>query len=621
MPAEKTRSPAILAAVVGVFLVVACAALLGNRQVAIPEIQGSGHFSRFADEEVTTGGVVTAVVPTGFYLQDPRGDGDPGTSDGIFVFTGRDGEKPDTGDEIEVSGVVSEYVPGGSDTGNLSTTQLSRVSFEVLSSGSPLPDPSVIGAGGRIPPNVHIISESELPVDLSIREEADANPFNPNVDGIDFYESLESMRVTVQQAVAISAIRRINSSIGEVWVLPDNGANVAPGDARTGRGGIHLQPHPDNRGDQHPERVQIQFNRGLYPTDNPLITVGDRLGDVEGIMGYGFGNFEVYATESVDISASGLRPEITRLIGSVDAVTIATYNVLNLTPLSSSDAQRSSIARHIVHNMRAPDIIALQEIQDNNGTEGGAENSETDASVTLNTLTDAVAAAGGPRYESFDVAPAPNSSGGAPGGNIRNAYLYNPARVRLVSFTSLTPAVLTESKVSDPTAFTGSRDPLLATFEILGAEFTVICNHLSSRFGSTPLFGAFQPFVQAGEDNRESQTRALNEYVAGLLEHDANRRVIVLGDMNTFDFTRHLTQVLPGTSDEILHNLIPNADRDERYTYIFEGNSQVLDHIFVTPALLSGAEIDIVHVNVDFPRVDSRVASDHEPVVARLRVP
>ena len=152
---------------------------------------------------------------------------------------------------------------------------------------------------------------------------------------------------------------------------------------------------------------------------------------------------------------------------------------------------------------------------------------------------------------------------------------------------------------------------------------------LTSRFGSTPIFGGLQPFVQAGEDEREAQMGALNEVVDALIAAGRGNkthaskaaRVIVLGDLNTMEFTNDLTEVLPGTgSDRVLTNLIDSLTDDNVYTYNFEGNSQVLDHFLVSDALLDGAKLDIVHVNVDFPRVDDAFGSDHEPVVTLLNL-
>jgi predicted extracellular nuclease len=589
-------------------------------ELTISEVQGAGHVSPYVGSIVATGGIVTAIAFNGFYLQDPDGDGDANTSDGIFVFTD-DAPSVDVGDEVELTGVVLEFIPGGAETGNLSITQITSPETKVLSGSNSLPAPVIIGTGGRIPPAVDVISKSERPVNL----QEVPGVFNPDNNGIDFYESLEGMLVTIEDPVAVSATRTFSPFSSEMFTLTNNGANIEPGDARTARGGIELQPDPNNDGDQNPERVQIQFDPTISGGASvPAITVGDRLDNVTGVVGYNFGNFEINATQQVTFISSGLGRETTALSGAKKAVTVASYNVLNLSPLATDDNQRATLAAQIVNNLGTPDVIALQEIQDNNGT---VDDGTTDATETLQELVDAIADAGGPKYKFFDVAPEDGTSGGVPGGNIRNAFLYNSDRVKLVDFVSLSPDVLGGMGVSNPNAFDGTRDPLQATFKFRGKEFTVINNHLTSRFGSTPIFGGPQPFVQAGEDEREAQVGALNEVVNALLaagrgnQNNASKagRIVVLGDLNTFEFTNDLTEILPGTgANRVLTNLIGSLDDDNVYTFIFDGNSQVLDHVFVTDNLLPGAEIDIVHLNVDFPRVDDTVGSDHEPIVVRF---
>ncbi len=613
---ETTRNPRAcrtLALPLAAALTLCFGTAAGAQQtVSIPEIQGAGHVSPFDGVPVTTSGIVTAVAFNGYYVQDPLGDGDDATSDGLFVF--KTGSKPNVGDLVQLTDTITEFIPGGAGTGNLSTTQMSFPAITVLSSGQALPRPVVIGSGGRIPPNVDVISDDELPVNL----QDDPKRFDPARDGIDFYESLEGMLVTVEEPVAVSATRTFSPFSSELFTLPNDGAHIAPRDARTRRGGISLQPHPDNRGDQNPERVQIQFDGTLFPFPVPAIAVGDQLGDVTGVVGYSFGNFEVNAIAPFDVIPAGLKREITRLRGTRNRVTVASYNVLNLSPLPEDDAQRATLAAQIVNNLRSPDVIALQEIQDNSGE---IDDGTVDADATLQALADAIVTAGGPSYRFFDVAPADGSSGGVPGGNIRNAFLYNPHWVHLVTFRSLTPHELAWAGVGDPDAFAGTRDPLLAVFEFRGRRFTVINNHLTSRFGSTPVFGGPQPFVQAGEAEREAQMQALNDYVDFLLDEDDERAIVVLGDLNTFEFTNDLTDILPGTGAErVLSNLIDRLRDDNVYSFNFEGNSQVLDHLLVSDALRKGARLDIVHVNVDFPRVDDSVGSDHEPLVARLKV-
>lgn len=590
---------------------------------SIPAIQGAAHISPLLGERVTTEGVVIAVDGQGFFMQDPDGDRDDRTADGIFVFLA---SEPDVeiGQLVQVEGEVSEFIPGGVESGNLPTTQLIQPTVSVLSSGNSLPPPVVIGEGGRVPPAIDVIGSDEIdpPINLQLAADAADNIFNPGSDGIDFFESLEGMRVTVDAPVAVSAMRRFNASGSELFTLPSDGRLIDPPNSRTSRGAILLQPDPDNRGDQNPERVQIQLDPDFFPGEAPAVSVGDRLTDVTGVMGYSFGNFEVNATETFEVEPKGLEPERTRLEGNGRTLTVASYNVLNLSPDSSDVDQMATIAGHIADNMNGPDIVALQEIQDNSGE---LNDGVVDASETLQVLRSAIAAAGGPVYAFIDVAPLDGTSGGVPGGNIRNAFLYNPDRVDLILADSLTTDRLTELGVSDPTAFEGTRDPLIGVFRFNGNDMAVVNNHLTSRFGSSPIFGGPQPFLQAGEAAREAQLAVLNELAERMLDIDPNANIAVLGDLNTFQFTNGLTEILPG-DDQRLSNLIPpvgstrGIDRDNIYSFNFQGNAQVLDHVFVSDGLRRNAQLDIVHVNVDFPRLDDAIGSDHEPLVARLRL-
>ncbi|MEL6806977.1 MAG: choice-of-anchor I family protein, partial [Pseudomonadota bacterium] len=585
---------------------------------SIMNIQGAGHVSAFEGQTVRTTGVVTAVDFNGYYLQDPDGDGDDATSDAIFVFVGNGNAGGiAVGDEVQVRGTVSEFIPGGAGTGNLSTTQISDFGASnstVLSSGNALPDAVVIGAAGRTPPTEIVISDDELPVNL----QDDPGVFNPETDGIDFYESLEAMRVVVDNPVAISATNRFD----ETWVVADDGAGTTPG--LNGRGGLDINADADGFGDVNPERIQLQYDaffdllpEGFTP---PALTVGDDLSDVTGVVSYSFGNFEVLVTDAFDVEAASSNvAEVTEIAAGDRDLTVATYNVLNVTSNFDSgddddaDAdQIAALAAQIVDNLGSPDILALQEIQDNSGVNFNAEDGVLEADETLQAIVDAIAAAGGPQYTAVSaVVDVEGETGGVPGGNIRNAFLYNEDRVTAVNIQTLEVDELNAFGVTDPNAFDGTRDPLLGTFEFNGEEITLINNHFSSRFGSTPIFGGPQPFVQAGEDAREREASTINEVVDALLADNSEANVVVLGDLNTFEFTDELTEDLPGVGDEqVLTNL--SATADDSYTFNFQGNSQALDHIFVTEGLLEGAAVDVVHTNVDF----TNATSDHEPIVA-----
>jgi predicted extracellular nuclease len=551
-------------------------------------------FTITGDSVVTTG-IVTAVDSNGFYLQDPNGDGDIATSDALFVFTGSN-PGVSVGDELQVEGTVAEFFPGDTDTRNLPTTQISSPTITTLSSGNTLPAAVIIGSGGRVPPTENIDNDA-------------FSSFDPTTDGIDFFESLEAMRVTAQNAVAIAPTNRF----GEIFTVVDNGTNAT---GISDRGTLNISPD-----DFNPEKVQIDEDSGVFDFDFPTVDVGDSLGNVTGVVSYSFGNFEIIPTEDFtsNITAANLQPEVSSLTGSSDQLTVASYNLLNLDPNDSdgdtdiANGRFDTIASQVINNLNSPDIIGLQEVQDNSGS---IDEGTVAANQTLQTLIDAIAAAGGPTYELIDnTFITDGASGGQPGGNIRTAFLYNPDRVDLVE-GSVQPI----GDQSSGSAFEGARLPLVADFEFNAQEVTVVTNHFSSKGGSAPILGIEQPFDQRQEDTsvngsldeRQAQANAVQEFVTETLNADPNANLVVLGDFNEFEFVSPL-EIL----EQNLTNLTEILPEDERYSFIFQGNSQSLDHILVSDSLSQSAEFDIVHVNSEFAETDQR-ASDHDPLIVRV---
>jgi predicted extracellular nuclease len=105
----------------------------------------------------------------------------------------------------------------------------------------------------------------------------------------------------------------------------------------------------------------------------------------------------------------------------------------------------------------------------------------------------------------------------------------------------------------------------------------------------------------------------LNDFVDSILAVDPRALVLPLGDLNDFEFSDTLSILQGG----VLENLVLTLKKPERYTYVFEGNSQVLDHILASRHLYRALRgYDVVHVNSEF----ADQASDHEPQVARFRL-
>lgn len=574
--------------------------------LSIHHIQGARHYSLFAGSVVTDiEGIVTAVSNTGFYMQDPTPDNDDATSEGIFVFT-NSAPTVNVGDAVMVDGTVTEFYSGGSGAGGLSTTELTNVTIAVLSSGNPLPPTVFIGNGGRVPPNQIIDNDSSGDVNTT-------SFFDPGQDGIDFYESLEGMLVQVNDALVVGS-----NAFGEIMVVGDGGAN---GGILSPRGAIVIQ-----EGDFNPERILIDDTLVANP---PLVNVGDSFTDViTGVMDYSFGNFKLFNVNPLPAVASGgLTAETTSLAGTADSVTIGALNVENLDP-GDGAAQFAALATEIVTHMGAPDILSLEEIQDNNGA---TNDGTVDASVTYNTLIAAIQDAGGPTYEYRDIAPVNNEDGGEPGGNIRVGFLFQPARVTFVDragggSTITTTVGLGDTGVeisfspgrinpNDP-AFESSRKPLVGEFIFNGHKLFVIANHFNSKGGDNPLFGRTQPPVFASEVQRIQQATIVNDFVEAILALDPDANVVVLGDLNDFQFSAPIQAL----EDDDLVNLIETLPAEEQYTYVFDGNAQVLDQILATDNLFNVMDgFDVVHMNAEFP-VDVR-ASDHDGPVAQFNLP
>jgi predicted extracellular nuclease len=606
---HKRRSSARLVLALSILLgltVVSCEMPSPSSPVTqVYDIQGEAHRSPLEGQQVQdVPGIVTALARDGFWMQAPVPDGNDATSDGIFVFTD---SLPgvQVGDEVTVSGTVSEYRPGGEDE-NTTITQITGLPVSSRSRGGGLPAPIVLGAGGRMPPTEVIDDDATGDVETS-------GTYDPHDDGIDFYESLEGMRVQVNDALVIGP----TNAYGETWVVGDGGASATD---LTARGGLLIRA-----GDLNPERIQL--DDPLYPGAWPELNVGARLiGPATGVLHYGFGNYELYVTEpfSVDPSAEVL-PETTGLLGGPTELTIATLNVNNLGGNAPSFAfgERALI---ITRYLGSPDIIALEEMQDDNGenSAGGPA-----AARTFERLIQAIEAGGGPTYDYVQIDPQNGADGGAPGANIRIGFLYDPARIDFAprpGGDARTPnrvlcadgvAVLEKNPGRiDPgsPAFRSSRKPLAAECAFNGETIYLIGVHFVSKGGDDPLYGRRQPPRQGDETQRINQARAVNAFVDELLACDPQAKVVVLGDVNDFQFS----PTVDALKDGVLHNLMDLLPENKRYSYVYQGNSQVLDQILVSGHVLDrlSPEYDVVHVNAEFTH-DEQI-SDHDPAIVRL---
>jgi VCBS repeat-containing protein len=446
-----------------------------------------------------------------------------------------------------------------------------------------LPTAIVIGEHGILPPT-ETIDDDHL------------TSFDPAHDGIDFWESLEGMRVTIETPQAVSN----TNEFGETDVVASFGHGAT---GMNDRGGITISP-TDNAAapvDYNPEKIQIDDDSGIYAGFHPAYTIGDQLSDVTGIVNYAFDQYEVLVTGAVTQTKDvTLAREQTALTGDATHLSVATYNVENL---DTSDNKFDVLAGNIVYNLRAPDIVALQEIQDADGAGSGSDLSGT---VTAQGLIDAIFQQSGLHYAYVEIAPTTaNSTGGEPGGNIRNGYLYNIDRV---SYVAGSAELITGSE------YNGSRNPLVAQWNFLGQTLTTIDVHLTSRGGSDELWGNSQPPADAGDAARTAQAAGVKDYINAHLADNPNLNIAVLGDWNGFYFENAQTQLTDPAQGGMLTNLNTLLPEQERYSYLFDGNAQQIDNILVTHNLLTNATYDSVHINSQFAPTDR--PTDHDPQIA-----
>ncbi|MCC3773752.1 endonuclease/exonuclease/phosphatase family protein [Streptomyces sp. UNOB3_S3] len=572
--------------------------------VRVHDIQGTTRISPFAGKQVTdVPGVVTAVKnfgsARGFWVQDPHPDRDEATSEAIYVFTGATAPAVAVGDSVLVSGTVTEYYPGGEAAGGQSVTQLTKPTVTVKSSGNALPAAVRLNAAtlpSRYAPDAHGGSIEGLRL-------------QPRRYALDRFESLEGMRVEVRDVPVTGA----TSQYKDLWVT------TAPRHNRTQRGGVVYGSY----GDPNAGRVKVASLLPYAQYPFPVANVGDELSGVTaGPLDYdNHGGYTIQATALGTLTDHKLQRETTRKQKS-DELAVATYNVENLSP-KTPQAKFDRLAGALVTNLASPDIVALEEVQDNDGTTNGGV---VDATQTLKKLTDAIVAAGGPAYQWRQIDPVDGKDGGQPGGNIRTAFLFNPARVSFKDIpggdsTTAVRVVREGGKAGlsaspgrvEPgdAAWTNSRKPLAGQFSFRGKDVFVVANHFNSKGGDQGLDSRFQSPARSSETQRTQQAELVNGFVKQLLAADRNANVIVAGDLNDYQFSPALKALTAGGA---LTDLVGKLPAKERYGYVFQGNSQVLDHI-LTSRHVSRVDYDIVHINAEF----ADQASDHDPQVLRWK--
>lgn len=601
--------------------------------VRIPSIQGDSHKSSLVGHKVTTTGIVTALgttdrFPKGFefYIQDEKGDGNPKTSDGIRVFMPKDIKGLKLGDQVSVSAVVYEELTGT----KLSRTSLMEVAqVEIISRSNKLPKAVVLGVNGRAIPQKRVstwIGDLNLKPDLNLE------------DGIDFWESLEGMRLTLTDPRIVGfrgGYEEYDSQRPKdylnLYVIGD-GQEVV--ENTTWQNGIMIAP---TKKDFNPEIVQILSNHLSKGIPNKTyFNVGDLvLGNVSGVLTYemnifGDGEFSIVLPEVQDVLTTSHQGEgevrledrpKSSLVPTEDKLTIATFNIENLSSDQTSRIKRVGLA--IEETLMCPDIVNLVEVQDNNGEDftGGSGAELTIQAIIANTNC------AGSDYRSLNIDPFNHHEGGVPGGNIRVAMIYNANRVGFSPRPAPGPfadtIITANGSISynpgrvypGDAAFRGTRKSIVAQFEFKGESVFVIGNHFNSKLGDSSTWSAIQPVSLGSEERRGKLAAKINKFVGDLTYQNPSANIAVVGDFNAY-MTETPMRILEGN---LLKNLMTYGNlwpENMRYTTNFNGSSQALDYIFVNKNLLNkDPEFEVLHINSDYM---GRL-SDHDPLISRFK--
>lgn len=588
--------------------------------IEIGAIQGDGDTSPHAGTRQKTTGVVTVVLGNGFFLQDADGDGDPATSDGIFVFTGSSlARTVAPGDELGVRGTVTEF-RSSTRPRDLSLTELTSVTLTDLGTAA-VPDPVVI--------------DDRPDADLAHA-------------GIRSFERLEGMLVAIDDPVVVGP----TNNFGEF-------VTVASGDAShtTAGGNILVEDLGGGSVDYNPERIMVD-DEARVPggsgsgtrVNGPQVSVrvGDAAtGDVVGALDYQFSNFRVQASEPVADVLSGTQPESP--IGNLRAAEpyesrIATFNVENLfdcvdapgkndthptcnaAALAAVDRQLTKLALAFDEELKNPELVIIEETENTEVLTGDANGHVP--GTTMPALL--------PRVEGDYDAVSFDASDGR---GIEVGFVYDTDRVQLHDAFLATDVLPDTGGIFDGSVFRSGREPLVGHFTIDDVDVTVIGNHLKSKggpqfgvepggeAGDDPLYGDTQPPVRWTEEVRHLQADYVRDLVDLLLAEDPGANVVVGGDLNDFAFGEpnegtHTVERIASSATHPLTNVVESIPAAERYTYVFEGNSQVLDHMLVDDGM---AELltdqAVAHFNAGFPASYGRDASvtlrssDHDPLV------
>ncbi len=590
------------------------AAGCGDTYTFIYDIQGTGASSPLTGQTVTTEGVVVGDFQVGgkngYYIQEPLSDGDPATSDGVFVYN--TAVAVSVGDRVRVKGVISEWATG---TGGTLTelTPTSPASSNVL----------LCSTGNTVAP-----TEVTLPV-----------------TAVTDFEKYESMLVTFPQSLIISEYFNFDR-YGEIVLTSTRHmtptALVEPGAPAQAEAAAYLLDRitlDDGRTTQNPDPA-IHPNGAAFNMSN-LFRGGGTVSNVTGILDFYQSLYRVQPTMGAiyaDANPRTAAPEV-----AAADLKVASFNVLNYFVTLDAGASAWICGPDGIQECRGADdaeeftrqrakilaalstidadVFGLMEIENDSPVSGN------DAVANLVAGLNDIKGAGTYAYI---------QTGAIGGDAIKQAILYKPASVTPVGgYKLLTSAV--DARFID----TANRPALAQVFEDnqTGVQFVVAVNHLKSKGSAC----TGDPDLGDGQGNcnltRTAAAQALVDWLANPTYFPDVEKALIIGDLNSYDKEDPIDAIKLGTDDtadtaDDYLDMIFEKRGEYAYGYVFDGQTGYLDHALANLAMAENiVDVNFWHINADEPDLidydtsfklpaqdalyapDAYRSSDHDPVI------
>ena len=632
---NRATVSAVNRSIIGAALLLAGAfSVNAQKEFAISIIQGEKNMSSYDRQIVKTSGIVTARTRTGFFIQtsDDRVDSNPNTSEGIFVYTKTEPDgSVEIGNMVVVSGAVEEFRPR-TEPDSLPLTELSMLKgrdfIQVLSKGNALPKP----------------------IALSI------NDFKLNT--IDQLEKYEGMRVVVPEMTVVSPTGGRVDNKNNTSVSNGTFFGIVKGLARPFREpGYELydfiflsdkekadfkKSYPLIKfNDSNPERLRVETTAqlGSQAIDIPALT---ELKNVSGVLHYSYRTFTILTDVSERPAVSSYPKQINLPAATERQFSVAGMNLENffddqddpaikedIVTTESFNKRLKKISLAVRGIMQTPDVIGVSE----------AENLATLKRLADKINADAVAAGKpDPKYVAYLI-------DGNDGRGIDCGFLVKSARINVIETKQLGKDEKFDNPSTADEAFLNDRPPLMLRASFLDNksnqpfEFTVIANHMKSFLGYN------DPKRQDGvRTKKRLQAEFLARFVQQRQKANPQEKIILVGDFNAYQFNDGIVDVIgtikgkPAAKGEVMNpsedlvdpdmiDLVDLINVEQRYSYRFDGNAQVLDHVLISNSLQNYiVGFGYARVNADFPetyRSDENRAerySDHDVAVAYFTI-